>query len=90
LCAPSPDGLLVCAEAGGGGAFAICRKLHGMRLAGCVDLTVPYGSVVGLLGPNGSGKTTTTRMLTTLLPPDAGRILIGGVDAVRSPSGSAR
>jgi daunorubicin resistance ABC transporter ATP-binding subunit len=50
-----------------------------------VDLTVPYGSVVGLLGPNGSGKTTTSRMLTTLLPPDAGRIMIDGIDAVASP-----
>ncbi|MFF3616741.1 ATP-binding cassette domain-containing protein [Streptomyces sp. NPDC002580] len=83
--APSPDGLLVCVETGGGGAFATCRKLHGMRLAGCADLTVPYGSVAGLLGRNGSGRTTTTRMLTTLPPPDAGRILIGGADAVRSP-----
>jgi hypothetical protein len=33
----SPDGLLVCVEAGGDGAFAICRKLHGMRLAGFFD-----------------------------------------------------
>jgi ABC-2 type transport system ATP-binding protein len=61
-----------------------------MRLAGCVDLTVPYGSVVGPLGPNGSGRTTTLRMLTTLLPPGAGRILIGAVDAGRPPGGSAR
>ncbi|MGW2784711.1 ATP-binding cassette domain-containing protein [Streptomyces populi] len=71
--------------AGGGGAFAICQKLHGIRLAGRADLTVPSNSVVGPLGPNGSGKTTAPRVLTTLLPPDAGRILTGGADAVRSP-----
>ncbi|GAA3144625.1 hypothetical protein GCM10020001_079620 [Nonomuraea salmonea] len=34
-----------------------------------VDLTVPAGSLVALLGPNGSGKTTTVRILTTLLAP---------------------
>ncbi|MFI7386571.1 ATP-binding cassette domain-containing protein [Streptomyces sp. NPDC049813] len=50
-----------------------------------VDLAVPHGSVVGLLGPNGSGKTTTTRMLTTLLAPDAGRVVIDGIDAVKYP-----
>jgi ABC-type multidrug transport system ATPase subunit len=72
-CAPSPDGLLVYVAAGGGGAFAICQKLHGIRLAGRADLTVPSNSVVGPLGPNGSGKTTAPRMLTTLLPPDAVR-----------------
>jgi ABC-2 type transport system ATP-binding protein len=50
-----------------------------------VSLSVPYGSVVGLLGPNGSGKTTTVRILTTLLNPDAGSATIGGVDVVRAP-----
>src|SRR5262249_16111134 len=34
-----------------------------------VDLAVPRGSVLGLLGHNGAGKTTTIRMLTTLAPP---------------------
>jgi daunorubicin resistance ABC transporter ATP-binding subunit len=50
-----------------------------------VSFSVPYGSVVGLLGPNGSGKTTTSRILTTLLVPDAGRVVIDGVDAVKEP-----
>src|SRR5256714_9904332 len=50
-------------------------------LAG-VDLEVPEGMVFGLLGPNGAGKTTLTRILATLLEPDAGRAELLGHDVV--------
>ncbi len=50
-----------------------------------VDLSVPAGTVLGVLGPNGAGKTTAVRILATLLTPDAGRVLVGGYDAVRDP-----
>jgi oleandomycin transport system ATP-binding protein len=50
-----------------------------------VDLTAPSGTVLGLLGPNGSGKTTTVRILTTLLVPDAGRASVAGYDLARRP-----
>jgi ABC-2 type transport system ATP-binding protein len=44
-----------------------------------IDLTVPPGSIYGFLGPNGSGKTTTIRLLLGLLRPDRGTIsLLGG------------
>jgi oleandomycin transport system ATP-binding protein len=50
-----------------------------------VDLLVPAGTIVGLLGPNGSGKTTTVRILTTLLAPDAGRAVVAGYDLASRP-----
>src|SRR5436190_12750501 len=57
-------------------AFGEVRALDGLSLA------VPAGSVLGLLGPNGSGKTTTVSILATSLRPDAGRAAVGGLDVV--------
>ncbi len=49
------------------------RKSFGdTRAVDGIDLRIPRGSVYGLLGPNGSGNTTTIRMLATLLRPDEG------------------
>ena len=47
-----------------------------------IDLDIPAGAIFGFLGANGSGKTTTIRMLTTLLRPTAGRASVDGLDIV--------
>jgi ABC-2 type transport system ATP-binding protein len=54
-----------------------------IRAVDGIDLDIPEGQVFGFLGPNGSGKTTTVRMLTTLLRPTSGRGTVGGLDVVR-------
>jgi branched-chain amino acid transport system ATP-binding protein len=48
-----------------------------------VDLKVPQGSVVALLGANGAGKTTLLRVASGLLPPTAGTLLLNGEDVTR-------
>lgn len=56
-------------------AFGEVRAVNG------VSFTARDGEITGLLGPNGAGKTTTLRMLYTLMKPDAGQVLVDGVDA---------
>lgn len=48
-----------------------------------VSFRAEDGRITGLLGPNGAGKTTTMRMMAGLIPPDAGRIRIDGLDGTR-------
>jgi len=50
-----------------------------------VSLTVREGEIFGFLGPNGAGKTTTMRLLTGVLTPNAGSVLICGTDIHRRP-----
>ncbi|MER5319166.1 ATP-binding cassette domain-containing protein [Streptosporangium roseum] len=50
-----------------------------------VDLEVPAGKVIGLLGPNQAGKTTIVRILATLLQPDGGHATVGGYDVMKDP-----
>jgi ABC-2 type transport system ATP-binding protein len=59
--------------------FGRTRALDGMAFS------VARGTVLGLLGPNGSGKTTSVRVLTTLLRPDAGRARVLGMDVLAHP-----
>jgi ABC-2 type transport system ATP-binding protein len=51
-----------------------------------IDLDIAAGSFAGLVGPNGAGKTTSLSMMTGLLRPDAGRIVINGLDVWADPS----
>ena len=56
----------------------------GTAVAG-LSFSVAAGETFGLLGPNGSGKTTTVRILVTLLRPTSGKAIVGGYDVGRDP-----
>ncbi|MEM4663971.1 MAG: ABC transporter ATP-binding protein [Desulfurococcaceae archaeon] len=50
-----------------------------------LNLTIEHGLIYALIGPNGSGKTTTLRIVATLLKPTRGTVKVYGVDVVREP-----
>jgi len=50
-----------------------------------LNLEVPEGSFYGLVGPNGAGKSTTLKMATGLLHPDAGSVIVAGLNVWRDP-----
>ncbi len=58
----------------------LCKRYGGRAVVDQVDLQVQRGRICGFLGPNGSGKTTTIRMLCGLLTPDAGSGTCLGLD----------
>ena len=51
---------------------SLCKSFNGTCVVDHVDLQVKPGEIYGFLGPNGSGKTTTLRMICGLLNPDNG------------------
>jgi ABC-2 type transport system ATP-binding protein len=67
------------------------RKAFGPKVAVAgIDLDIPHGCFFGLVGPNGAGKTTTLGMVTGLLRPDAGQVLVDGIEVWRDPAAAKR
>ncbi len=56
----------------------VTKRFSGVTAVGDVSLAVPRGSIYGFIGPNGSGKTTTIRMILSILLPDSGEIEVLG------------
>ncbi len=61
------------------------KRFGGHQVLAGVDLSVPLGKTYAFLGRNGAGKTTTIRLLMGLLKPDAGSVLVRGIDPMRDP-----
>ncbi|MDR3207788.1 MAG: ABC transporter ATP-binding protein [Oscillospiraceae bacterium] len=53
-----------------------------------LDMRVKPGEIFGFIGPNGAGKTTTIKMITGVLRPDEGRVVIDGIDMGQDPIGA--
>jgi ABC-2 type transport system ATP-binding protein len=71
--------------------MAALRKVFGTLVAvDAISLEIRRGEVFGLLGPNGSGKTTTIRMLCGLLEPTSGHATVAGYDVSRDPEAVKR
>jgi ABC-2 type transport system ATP-binding protein len=66
-------------------ATGLVKAFGEFRAVDGIDLEVRQGEIFGVLGPNGAGKTTMLKMLATLLPIDAGRAWVFGVDVAREP-----
>ncbi|MEY3001072.1 MAG: Daunorubicin/doxorubicin resistance ATP-binding protein DrrA [Verrucomicrobiota bacterium] len=56
----------------------VVKTFRGHRAVDGFSLTVPEGSLFGFIGPNGSGKTTTLRMILRIVEPDSGQIRVFG------------
>jgi ABC-2 type transport system ATP-binding protein len=61
-------------------ALQLSKHFSGVRVVRDVSFTIRPGEIVGYLGPNGSGKTTTAKMLAGLLEPSSGRVEYAGRD----------
>jgi ABC-2 type transport system ATP-binding protein len=68
----------------------VARVLAGRTVVDDLSLDLDRGSVLGLLGVNGAGKSTTLRMIAGVLAPSAGQVLIAGEDVADSPEAACR
>ncbi len=65
-------------------ATGLRKSFEHVRAVDGVSFTIEKQQIFGLLGPNGAGKTTIIRMLSTVLPPDEGDVVIGGFSVVHN------
>ena len=56
----------------------LCKSFDGKQVLNNINLTIPRGKIIGLLGKNGTGKTTLIKLINDLLTPTSGEILING------------
>ncbi len=59
-------------------AEQLCKSFGGLRAINNLDFHVDEGEIVGIIGPNGSGKTTTLNLITGFLKPNSGKIIFRG------------
>ena len=72
------------AETGAIGIRDVTKRFGTFTAVDALSLDVPTGSIYGFIGPNGSGKTTTIRMIMNILLPDQGEITVLGEHSTRA------
>jgi ABC-2 type transport system ATP-binding protein len=68
----------------------LTRNYGGLRALAGISFDIRPGEVFGLIGPNGSGKTTTLRIVSTLLKPSSGAVSVFGVNVAEKPDDARR
>lgn len=68
----------------------VVKSFDGFRALDGLTLTVPSGSIYGLVGPNGAGKSTLLRHVTGVFRQDSGEILVDGVTVYENPAVKGR
>lgn len=68
----------------------LTKRFDGFTALNGLTMTVPTGSVYGLVGPNGAGKSTIIRHITGVYRPDSGEVLVGGEPVFENPPVKAR
>ena len=63
----------------------LCKSFGSLVVASDIELTLPAGARYALIGPNGAGKTTLINLMTGMLRPDSGRIVLDGADITALP-----
>ncbi len=64
----------------------VSKSYHGdVKAVDNIDLSIDAGRIFGFLGPNGAGKTTTIKMITGILSPDSGDIVLNGKSIIKDP-----
>ena len=85
----SSDTKVACLDRAGARA-GLVKRYGGRPRWRASTWTVRAGEITGLVGHNGAGKTTFVEVVTGLVRPDAGRVRVGGVDALRAPRAARR
>ena len=65
---------------------SVNKSFDGFQALDNLSMTVPAGSIYGLVGPNGAGKSTILRHITGIYQPDSGLILVGGERVYENPA----
>ncbi len=68
----------------------VVKTFDGFRALDGLTMTVPKGSIYGLVGPNGAGKSTILRHITGVYRPDSGQVLVDGAPVYENPAAKVR